>query len=65
MNAFMEALRNSGMMFIIVIGAILFSYFMAASGIAQMIANLVESLPFTNGHFVFSRRILYFRGLCF
>jgi C4-dicarboxylate transporter DctM subunit len=45
MTSFMNTLRVTGFVFIIIIGAVLFGYFMAASGVSIALADFVSSLP--------------------
>jgi C4-dicarboxylate transporter DctM subunit len=44
-TAFMNTLTVTGFVFIIIIGAVLFGYFMAASGVSIALADFVSSLP--------------------
>jgi tripartite ATP-independent transporter DctM subunit len=44
-TAFMNTLTVTGFVFIIIIGAVLFGYFMAASGVSMALADFVSSLP--------------------
>lgn len=44
-TSFMNTLRTTGMVFVIIIGAVLFGYFMAASGLTIALANFIVGLP--------------------
>lgn len=44
-TAFMNTLTVTGFVFVIIIGAVLFGYFMAASGVSTALADFVSSLP--------------------
>lgn len=44
-NSFMNMLRTTGMVFLILIGAILFGYFLAASRLTIVMADFVGALP--------------------
>jgi tripartite ATP-independent transporter DctM subunit len=44
-TSFMNTLRTTGMIFVIIIGAVLFGYFMAASGLTTALADAVIRLP--------------------
>jgi len=44
-TSFMNTLMVTGFVFIIIIGAVLFGYFMAASGVSTALADFVSSLP--------------------
>jgi len=45
-NSFMNMAQTTGMVFLILIGAIIFGYFMAASRLTVMMAEFVITLPF-------------------
>ncbi len=44
-TSFMNTLRVTGFVFVIIIGAVLFGYLMAASGVSMALANFVSGLP--------------------
>ena len=45
-TCFMTTLTVTGFVFVIIIGAVLFGYFMAASGVSTALADFIISLPF-------------------
>lgn len=45
--ALMNTIRTTGMIFILIIGAMLFGYFMALSGMSISLADFVTNLPFS------------------
>jgi len=45
LTSLMNTLRTTGMVFVIIIGAVLFGYFMAASGLTTALTEFVVSLP--------------------
>jgi TRAP-type C4-dicarboxylate transport system permease large subunit len=46
-KAFVNTARTTGMIFIIIIGAVLFGYYMSASGLTEALTSVVVGLPFT------------------
>lgn len=64
-EAFMETVRTSGMMFIILICATIFARFMVISGIAPAMVNLVNSLSLNSTMFLVAVVIVYLILGCF
>ena len=58
-TSFMNTLRVIGFVFVIIIGAVLFGYFMAASGVSMALADFIISLPFPPLLILISILILY------
>jgi len=58
-TSFMNTLRVTGFVFVIIIGAVLFGYFMAASGVSMALADFIISLPFPPLLILISILILY------
>ena len=58
-TSFMNTLRVTGFVFVIIIGAVLFGYFMAASGVSMALADFIISLPFPPLFILISILILY------
>jgi C4-dicarboxylate transporter, DctM subunit len=46
-TAFINTARTTGMIFVIIIGAVLFGYFMSASGLTEALTSIVVGLPFS------------------
>jgi len=57
--AFMNTLRVTGFVFVIIIGAVLFGYFMATSGVSTALADFIISLPFPPVLILISILVLY------
>jgi C4-dicarboxylate transporter, DctM subunit len=47
LTAFVNTARTTGMIFVIIIGAVLFGYFMSASGLTEALTRVVLGLPFS------------------
>lgn len=58
-TAFMNTLMVTGFVFVIIIGAVLFGYFMAASGVSTALADFVSSLPVSPLGILISILLLY------
>jgi C4-dicarboxylate transporter DctM subunit len=58
-TAFMNTLMVTGFVFVIIIGAVLFGYFMAASGVSIALADFVTSLPVSPLGVLISILLLY------
>lgn len=58
-TAFMNTLTVTGFVFVIIIGAVLFGYFMAASGVSIALADFVSSLPVSPLGILISILLLY------
>jgi C4-dicarboxylate transporter DctM subunit len=44
-DALSQTLRTTGMIYVVIIGALLFSVFMSVTGLAEHVSNFVDSLP--------------------
>jgi C4-dicarboxylate transporter DctM subunit len=58
-TAFMNTLTVTGFVFVIIIGAVLFGYFMAASGVSIALADFVSNLPVSPLGILISILLLY------
>jgi tripartite ATP-independent transporter DctM subunit len=58
-SSFMNTLRVTGFVFVIIIGAVLFGYLMAASGVSIALANFVSGLPVSSLGILISILVLY------
>jgi tripartite ATP-independent transporter DctM subunit len=58
-TAFMNTLMVTGFVFVVIIGAVLFGYFMAASGVSIALADFVTSLPVSPFGVLISILLLY------
>lgn len=58
-TSFMNTLRVTGFVFVIIIGAVLFGYFMAASGVSIALADFVSTLPVSPLGILISILLLY------
>lgn len=58
-TSFMNTLRVTGFVFVIIIGAVLFGYLMAASGVSIALANFVSGLPISRLGILIAILLLY------
>lgn len=59
LTCFLNTLRVTGFVFVIIIGAVLFGYFMAASGVSMALADFVSGLPVSRLGILIAILILY------